>query len=124
MCSARADFRFTPESDRESGHPQTTMSALPLKADMCSAVGHVCFGPIADILRLLGRFAAACHRWITRLIVPIQYRRAASTERRVRRSIFALLVLTTTAHAQLVILTCDQWELVDWVARDLLGGSN
>ena len=76
------------------------------------------------MLSVLSRFAAACHRWITRLIVPIQYRRAASTERRVRRSIFALLVLTTTAHAQLVILTCDQWELVDWVARDLLGGSN
>ena len=26
-----------------------TMSALPLKADMCSALAHVCFGPIADI---------------------------------------------------------------------------
>src|SRR5262245_20841386 len=25
------------------------MSALPLKADMCSAPAHVCFGPIADI---------------------------------------------------------------------------
>jgi hypothetical protein len=27
-----------------------------------------------------------------------------------RRSIFALLALTTTAHAQLVIFTYDQWE--------------
>jgi len=25
------------------------MSALPSKADMCIARGHVCFGPIADI---------------------------------------------------------------------------
>jgi hypothetical protein len=28
----------------------------------------------------------------------------------VRRSLFALLALTTTAHAQLVIFTYDQWE--------------
>jgi hypothetical protein len=26
------------------------MSALPPKADMCSALAHVCFGPIADIV--------------------------------------------------------------------------
>jgi phage replication-related protein YjqB (UPF0714/DUF867 family) len=25
------------------------MSALPPRADMCSALDHVCFGPIADI---------------------------------------------------------------------------
>jgi hypothetical protein len=29
------------------------MSALPPKADMCSALAHVCFGPIADIDREL-----------------------------------------------------------------------
>src|SRR5262245_37016914 len=29
--------------------PQKPMSALPLKADMCSALRDVCFGPIADI---------------------------------------------------------------------------
>jgi hypothetical protein len=28
---------------------QTVMSALYSKADMCGAVPHVCFGPIADI---------------------------------------------------------------------------
>jgi hypothetical protein len=28
---------------------QKAMSALPLKADMCSAFAHVCFGPIAEI---------------------------------------------------------------------------
>src|SRR4029453_9560332 len=34
----------------KSGHVQQTgMSALPPKADMCSAARHVRFGPIADI---------------------------------------------------------------------------
>jgi hypothetical protein len=28
---------------------QNVMSALPSKADMCSALAHVCFEPIADI---------------------------------------------------------------------------
>jgi hypothetical protein len=49
MCVANSDVRFTPNSDRESGLPQTVMSALPPKADVCSATAHVCFGPIADI---------------------------------------------------------------------------
>src|SRR5262249_33461969 len=35
---------------RESRHPQPVMSALPPKADMCGAIAHVCFGPIADIV--------------------------------------------------------------------------
>jgi len=30
--------------------PQMVMSALPPKADVCSANRHVCFGPKADIL--------------------------------------------------------------------------
>src|SRR5262245_33034684 len=29
--------------------PQNGMSALPQKADMCGATGHVCFGPKTDI---------------------------------------------------------------------------
>ena len=37
IATAKADF------------PQTVMSALPLKADMCGARAHVCFGPKADI---------------------------------------------------------------------------
>ena len=49
ICSAKGHVRFAPNSDRESGFPQTVMSALPLKADMCGANSHVCFGPIADI---------------------------------------------------------------------------
>ena len=51
MCSAKGHVRFAPNSDRESGFPQTVMSALPPKADMCGALAHVCFGPKADILR-------------------------------------------------------------------------
>src|SRR5262249_46932224 len=47
--SAKRHVRFTPNSDRKSRHAQMVMSALPLKADMCTARGHVCFGPRADI---------------------------------------------------------------------------
>jgi hypothetical protein len=32
---------------------QMAMSALPPKADMCGALAHVCFGPIADIDRIM-----------------------------------------------------------------------
>ena len=35
ICSAKGHVRFAPNSNRESGFPQTAMSALPLKADMC-----------------------------------------------------------------------------------------
>jgi len=49
MCAAKSDVRFAPNSDRESGFPQTVMSALPPKADMCGAARDVRFGPIADI---------------------------------------------------------------------------
>jgi hypothetical protein len=41
MCSAKRDVRFTPNSDRKSGHAQMVMSALPPKADMCSATSDV-----------------------------------------------------------------------------------
>ena len=49
ICAAKDHVRFTPNSDRESGHQQTVMSALPPKADICSAVVDVRFGPKADI---------------------------------------------------------------------------
>src|SRR6476660_2310531 len=70
MCAANADVCFGPiadictptrstrrrdhvrsirDSDRESGLPQTVMSALLLKADMCGATSNVGYGPIADI---------------------------------------------------------------------------
>src|SRR5262245_32491940 len=42
ICAAISHVRFTPNSDRKSGHPQTVMSALPLKADMCGAMIDVC----------------------------------------------------------------------------------
>ena len=45
ICGAKGHVRFAPDSDRESGFPQTVMSALPPKADMCSATSDVRFGP-------------------------------------------------------------------------------
>src|SRR4029077_13872994 len=47
MRSAASHVHFPPDSDRESGHAAVVMSALHLKADMCGALGHVCYGPIA-----------------------------------------------------------------------------
>jgi hypothetical protein len=41
MRVAKSDVRFTPNSDRESGFPQKSMSALPPKADMCVAKSDV-----------------------------------------------------------------------------------
>ena len=41
MCGAKRYVRLAPESDRESRHPQRVMSALPPKADMCSATSDV-----------------------------------------------------------------------------------
>jgi hypothetical protein len=41
ISTATRHVRFTPNSDRES--------PLPPKADMCSALAYVCFGPIPDI---------------------------------------------------------------------------
>src|SRR4029079_4449465 len=52
ICAATSDVRFTPNSDRESRHPQKVMSALPPKADMCSANTNVRYGPEADITNL------------------------------------------------------------------------
>ena len=40
------------EFDWRSQEHVLLMSALPPKADMCSAQAHVCFGPIADIALL------------------------------------------------------------------------
>src|SRR5262249_51971235 len=37
----------------KSGSAVEALSALPPKADMCSALAHVRFGPIADICRLI-----------------------------------------------------------------------
>jgi hypothetical protein len=48
MCAATSHVRSAPNSDRESGLSQRGMSALTPKADMCGALAHVGFGPIAD----------------------------------------------------------------------------
>src|SRR5215813_4245536 len=48
ICSAKGHVRFAPNSDGESGLPQTVMSALPPKADMCGATTYVRYGPKAD----------------------------------------------------------------------------
>jgi hypothetical protein len=55
----KSDVRFAPNSDRESGFPQTVMSALPPIADMCSALADVCFGPKADIAKLVDYLVGA-----------------------------------------------------------------
>src|SRR5262245_32796424 len=49
ICAAKSDVRFAPNSDRKSGHPQPSCLLYPRKADTCSALAYVCFGPIADI---------------------------------------------------------------------------
>jgi hypothetical protein len=43
------------------------MSALPPKADMCSAPAHVCFGPIADIALRYSMISARRGMWTTAL---------------------------------------------------------
>src|SRR5262245_49181720 len=65
ICSAIGHVCFTPNSDRESRHTQTVMSALPPKADMCGATAHVCFGPIADIDDISGYAAIAGKRGVS-----------------------------------------------------------
>jgi len=54
--------RFTPNSESEI--PQTAMSALAPKADMCGALADVCFGPEADICAAKRnlRFSPDCDR--------------------------------------------------------------
>jgi len=40
---------MSPVGSAAGGFPQKLMSALPPKADICTAQAHVCFGPIADM---------------------------------------------------------------------------
>jgi hypothetical protein len=67
MCGATSHVRFAPNSDRESGFPQTVMSALPPKADMCSALAHVSFGPIPVIASKYQEFGRSFGSLIARL---------------------------------------------------------
>src|SRR6185437_9421949 len=52
--AAKTHVRFTPNSDRKSGFPRKVMSALPPKADMCGAQAYVRYGPIADVITMVG----------------------------------------------------------------------
>ena len=56
---APTHVRFTPDSDRKSEFPQKAVSALPPKADMCSATNDVGYGPKADHRAL---FIRSLHR--------------------------------------------------------------
>ena len=68
ICKGGRHFAARPADVDFLGHKRTfavqyVMSALPPKADMCSAVVHVCFGPIADITFLFDDLiSAALHR--------------------------------------------------------------
>src|SRR6516162_6009381 len=62
MCVAKSDVRFTQDSDRERGFPQRVVSALPVKADMCSAIADVRYGPKANIDDMSGCAATAGER--------------------------------------------------------------
>src|SRR5215467_7020617 len=42
ICAAISHVRFTPNSDRESRHAQTVMSALPPKADIYWRIWYLC----------------------------------------------------------------------------------
>jgi hypothetical protein len=46
------------------------MSALPSKADMCSATAHFCYGPIADIVAHGRILRAAPVRMLSRVRAP------------------------------------------------------
>src|SRR5262245_56837663 len=47
----------------QASHYAITMSALPPKADMCSALAHVGFGPIADSCSAANSIAIRSPRW-------------------------------------------------------------
>src|SRR5262245_58540745 len=46
---SRIVVKTPPSSQKLTSSDLESMSALPLKADMCGATAHVCYGPIADI---------------------------------------------------------------------------
>jgi hypothetical protein len=48
---------------KQTSAPQTVMSALPPKADMCGATRDVRFGPRADIRCLFDHLIGAIEQW-------------------------------------------------------------
>ena len=51
---------------------QTGMSALPLKADMCIAQAHVCFGPKADMGSSIQSPCLLYRAALSKRIIPTQ----------------------------------------------------
>jgi hypothetical protein len=49
MCAAKRHVRFAPNSDRESGFPQTVMSAFDPKRTLLSEIQHEFNRPIWNL---------------------------------------------------------------------------
>ena len=52
--NTKSTHRMSALGQKQTFAPQNVMSALPSKADMCGAVPHVRFGPIATFFAALG----------------------------------------------------------------------
>jgi len=63
-----------PTATAKADMPQTVMSALHPKADVCGALAHVCFGPIADLRARLAM------RWWMRGIQCLKNQRTFGAE--------------------------------------------
>jgi hypothetical protein len=59
MTSMTSEYSSAPNAPIPKSRDVCFMSALPPKADMCSALAHICFGPIADIVAASKLFASA-----------------------------------------------------------------
>jgi hypothetical protein len=51
ICAAKSDVRFTLDSDRKSGHPQTAISALPPESGRVRRKPSCLLWPEADMSR-------------------------------------------------------------------------
>src|SRR5262245_44063969 len=59
ICGAQTHVRFTPNSDRESRHPQTVMSALPQKRTCAVQPGMSAMGQKRTLVRLFDHLVSA-----------------------------------------------------------------
>ena len=73
-ASQKGVSALPPDSDPKSGYPQTVMSALHLKADVCGANRRFCFGPEADILPSSQRLSLKLLRRSKYPCAPIRFR--------------------------------------------------
>jgi hypothetical protein len=106
MCGAKGHVRFTSNSDHESGLPYSVMSALPPKADMCSATRYVRFVPIADSCT-----AAKCRYSITSSASTRSAGGIASP------SAVAALALITSNTLRTTAEMCEQLRTEVWLGR-------